>query len=228
MCLKRWNLTRFEKGLWFVSTAAILLSFALSGGGNPLTAAVSVLGVTGLLFIAKGYVLGQVLIAVFAAIYGGISFFQQYYGEVITYVGMTMPSAIVTAVIWARHPFQGTREVTVSRLTKGRIAVIAAVTVASTAVFYGLLRACGNADLEVSTLSVATSMIASCLTAFRSPYYALGYASNDVVLIVLWTIAAVRDASMWPMAMCFWVFLFNDIYGFVQWRRMQRRQQTSG
>lgn len=80
--LKRWNLTRFEKGLWFVSTAAILVSFALSGGGNPLTAAVSVLGVTGLLFIAKGYVLGQILIAVFAAIYGGISFFQQYYGFV--------------------------------------------------------------------------------------------------------------------------------------------------
>ncbi len=224
--MKALGLTRFEKALWGVSVTAILVSFAVTGAQDMLTAAVSVVGVTALLFVAKGYVLGQILVAVFAALYGGISFFQQYYGEMITYLGMTAPSAVVTAIVWARHPFRGSREVTVSPLTRGRIVLTAVVTVAATAVFYPVLRALGNADLFVSTLSVTTSMAASCLTALRSPYYAIGYAANDVVLVVLWSVAASRDSAMLPMAVCFLMFLINDLYGFVQWRRMQHRQQA--
>ncbi|MBQ3068363.1 MAG: nicotinamide mononucleotide transporter [Clostridia bacterium] len=223
--MKTLGLTRFEATLWAVSATVIVAAFGLSGWQNIGTMVTSLIGVTAVLFIAKGYVIGQVLVAVFSLLYGVISLFQQYYGEVITYLGMTTPSAIVTAVVWLKHPFRESREVTVAPLTKGKIAVVAIVTTAATVVFYVVLKALGNADLLVSTASVATSMAASCLTAFRSPYYAIGYASNDVVLIVLWTLAAVRDPSLLPMVACFAVFLVNDLYGFVQWKRMQHRQE---
>ncbi len=75
-----------------------------------------------------------------------------------------------------------------------------------------------------STLSVATSFIAVYLTARRSPYFALAYASNDVILIILWTLAAITDVSYLSVLVCFIMFLVNDIYGFINWRRMQRRQ----
>ncbi|WP_300921669.1 nicotinamide mononucleotide transporter, partial [uncultured Dubosiella sp.] len=74
--------------------------------------------------------------------------------------------------------------------------------------------------LKWSTISVFTSFAAVLLTFWRSPYYALGYAANDLVLIVLWTLQ--HDIVM---ILCFAVFLINDLYGFCNWRKMEKIQQ---
>lgn len=68
--------------------------------------------------------------------------------------------------------------------------------------------------------------LASYLTACRSAYYALAYAANDVVLIVLWVIAAGNDAGCVPMIACFSAFLVNDIYGFINWQSIRKRQRS--
>ena len=218
------GLTVFERCLWLFSVAVISLSFLMAGGGDALTLMASLIGVTALIFVAKGYVLGQALTVAFAVLYGIISFFCRYYGEMITYLGMTAPSAVLTAVSWMRHPYEGSREVEVSRLNKQRWVLLAASTAGVTTAFYWILSALGNASIVLSTVSVATSWIASYLTFFRSPYYAVGYAANDAVLIVLWTLAARGDASYLPMVLCFAMFLLNDLYGFVNWQRMQKKQ----
>ena len=220
------DLNRFEWALWLTSIAVITLSFILSGGGDWLSMTASLIGVTALIFVAKGYVLGQVLTVVFAVFYGIVSYFFRYYGEMITYLGMTAPSAIATAIAWMRHPYQDSREVEVCRVTLVQIRNLILLTAAATAFFYLVLRAMGNASLIVSTISIATSVVASCLTFMRSPYYALGYASNDLVLIVLWSIAAAQDISCLSMLLCFVMFLLNDLYGFFNWRRMLKRQSA--
>ncbi len=220
------DLTPFERALWITSMCAIIGSFIFSSGEGLLSLIASLIGVTALIFVAKGYVLGQILTVVFALFYGIISFYLRYYGEVITYLGMSAPMAVMATVEWIRHPYKGTKEVKVNRLTSKRITFLAFGAVAATAVFYFILRALGNASLIVSTVSVTTSFIASYLTFCRSPYYALAYAANDIVLIVLWLMAAIGDLSYLPMVMCFVMFLANDIYGFVNWRRMQARQNS--
>ena len=94
-----------------------------------------------------------------------------------------------------------------------------------TAGFYFILKALGNASLFVSTLSVTTSFIASYLTWRRSPWYALGYAANDVILIILWVQASMIDVNSLPMVICFIMFLANDLYGFYNWRKMEKQQK---
>lgn len=84
------------------------------------------------------------------------------------------------------------------------------------------IAALGTANLAVSTISVTTSFLAAYLTACRSPYYALAYAGND---IVLWIAAARTQPDCIPMIACFAAFLANDIYGFYAWQRMKRRQR---
>ena len=219
------DMTRFERGLWLASVVGVIASFALSGGGDILTMIASLIGVTAVIFVAKGYVLGQVLTIVFAVFYGIISFFFRYYGEMITYLCLTAPMALVAVISWLRHPHKGSREVAVSRLSGRQVAVMLVATAAVTAAFYFILRALGTANLVFSTVSVTTSFIASYLTALRSPYYALGYAANDVVLIVLWVLATVESLSYLPMVLCFMLFLMLDVYGFVNWKRMQKRQE---
>ena len=112
------TLTKFEWGLWSVSSLGVLLSHLLSPQKDILSVIASLIGVTALIFVAKGHVLGQLLTIVFAIFYGVISFQLQYYGEVITYVCMSAPMALLAAIAWIKHPYQQSEEVAVSSLSK--------------------------------------------------------------------------------------------------------------
>ena len=219
------DLTRFERTLWMLSMTVVAALYLLSPQGNVLSLLASLIGVTSLIFIAKGYVIGQVLVVIFAVLYGIVSYWQRFYGEVITYLGMTAPIAAAAVVSWLRHPFAGTAEVEVGSMNGRKWTQVATLTIVVTIAFYFILRALGTANLWVSTLSVATSFAAAYLTYLRSPYYGLGYGINDVVLIVLWGVASFNDPAYLPMVACFIMFLANDVYGFLNWRRMRRRQQ---
>ena len=222
----RISLTRFELFLWLTSMAVVAVSYIAFQSGDMLSLIASLIGVTALIFVAKGHVLGQILTIVFAVFYGVISWAFRYYGEVITYLCMSAPMAAVALVTWLRNPYKDSAEVTVNRLTGRQWAVMLVLTAVTTGAFYFILRAMGNAALLVSTVSITTSFLASYLTALRSPYYALAYAANDLVLIVLWVIAAVSDISSVPMVACFVMFFLNDMYGFINWRRMEKRQRA--
>lgn len=218
------DLTKLEWGLWLLSISVITSCSLFSHDNNILSIIASLIGVTALIFVAKGYVFGQILTVVFAVFYGIISLYFRYYGEMITYVFMTAPMAIFSILSWLRHPYKGSKEVEVHHLKRKQITGLVVATIAVTILFYFILSALNNANLLISTLSITTSFLASALTFYRSPYYALAYAANDVVLIVLWILAALEQFSYFPMVICFVMFLLNDIYGYYNWQRMRRRQ----
>lgn len=222
----------FSKGeiiLWSFSVLLIMASFVIFDRGSYLTLSASLIGATSLIFCAKGNPVGQVLIVVFSVIYGVISFRFAYYGEMITYLGMTAPMAVVAFVSWIKNPYNGKKSrVKVNSVTRGEIIFMLFLTAAVTAVFYFILKFFSTANLLVSTFSVATSFAAVYLTFRRSPYFALAYAANDVVLIVLWTLASLTDASYISVTVCFVMFLANDIYGFVNWIKMRDSQRDGG
>ncbi len=220
------SLTRFEWCLWIGSILTVTLSCFLSPVRDYFTWIGSLIGVTSLIFLAKGFVIGQVLMIAFASFYGFVSFHVAYYGEMITYLGMTLPLAVFSLISWMRHPFRDTAEVEVSRVNRFQRILLPLLTLGVTVPFYFILGALNTANLLVSTLSVATSFFAAYLTFLRSPWYALAYASNDLVLITLWVLASIHNLTSLPMVVCFTVFFFNDLYVFVSWRRMARRQKS--
>lgn len=221
------DLSKFELLLWLASMAVILGAFLLAGAQEPLNLISSLLGVTSLIFISKGYVFGEVLTVFFAVLYGIVSYFFHYYGEMITFMGMTGPVALFSIFAWLRYPYADSREVEVSRLSRRQIVWLALLAVLVTLAFYFILGALGNANLLVSTVSVTASFVAASLAFLRSPYYAVVYAVNDLILIVLWALATLESVAYLPMTACFVTFFFNDLYGFYNWRRMQRRQSNA-
>lgn len=220
------RLTAFEWLLWLGSAAMITVSYLLAGEYDILTLIASLIGVTALIFTAKGNVLGPVILIFFSLFYGYISFTQQYYGEIFTYVGMSAPVSAVSVITWLKNPYSSS-EVKTSKVTAKTMTVLLIATVVVTAIFYFILKWCGTASLIVSTVSVATSFLASMLTTLRSPFYAAAYALNDIVLIVLWIIASAGDISCITMVVCFVVFLINDLYGLINWLKMQKKQEEA-
>lgn len=219
--------TKGELLLWVGSMAAIIVSFLLFDRTSWLTLGASLVGVTSLIFCAKGNPAGQVLMIAFALMYGIISWGFAYYGEMMTYVFMSLPMAVVSLVAWLRNPYgEGKSEVRVNKLDKREYVIAGVLAAAVTAGSFFLLKVLGTANIVPSTISVTTSFIAVYFTFRRSPLYAIGYAANDIVLVVLWTLAAVEDIRYVSVMVCFMAFLLNDIYGFVSWRRMEKRQSA--
>lgn len=218
------DLSKIELILWLSSIIIVTCSFIFSASKDCLTLIASLIGVTALIFVAKGYVIGQVLTVVFSVFYGIISFYFQYYGEMITYLGMTSPIAILSVISWIRHPYKKTAEVEVNKMSKRQIVFMLILTAVVTIIFYFILKYLGTANLFFSTVSITTSFLASYLTFMRSPFYGIGYGLNDIILIILWILASTQNLSYIPMVICFVMFFINDFYGFYNWQRMKKRQ----
>ncbi len=220
--------TKTELILWFGSMTLILAAFCLFDRESYLTLSASLIGVTSLIFAAKGNPVSQVLMIAFSILYGIISYSFAYYGEMLTYLGMTLPMSVIALVAWLRNPYEGKKsEVKVNHIGKKDIVWMVLLTAVVTVAFYFILEAFDTANIVPSTISVTTSFLAVFLTFRRSPYYALAYAANDIVLIVLWVLASIEDIHYVSVAVCFVVFFVNDMYGFVSWRRMAKRQREN-
>lgn len=224
--MKRLNcFTKIELILWSSSVLFILVSFLIFDRTNYMTLTASLIGVTSLIFNAKGNPFGQLLMIIFSILYGVISFSFAYYGEMITYLGMTAPMALFALVSWLKNPYKGNRsEVKVNRIKSREIVFMLALSVVVTIVFYFILVYFNTANIVPSTISVTTSFIAAYLTFRRSPYFALAYALNDIVLIVMWIMATLTDISYLSVIICFAMFLINDIYGYLNWLKIEKRQ----
>lgn len=217
--------SRLEITLWGVSVMLIVASFVIFEGNGILTLCASIIGITSLIFNAKGNPIGQALMVVFSILYGIISFTFAYYGEMITYMGMTAPMAVIALIAWLKNPYNGNKsEVIVNRLKKKDIVFMVVLTAVVTLVFYFILDFFHTANIIPSTISVMTSFIAVYLTYKRSAFFALAYAANDIVLIILWIMAALADTAYVSVIVCFVMFFVNDIYGFINWSKMQKRQ----
>lgn len=220
------TLTKKEWILWMVSLAVTVGSNFFTPQWSIVTTVSTAVGVTSLIFVAKGDPLGQALGVVFSILYAVTSLQYHYYGEAITYLFMSGPISAASFVAWLKHPFRkGENEVRIHHLSvRQRVwLVISALLV--TAVLGWLLWLFETPNLPVSILSITTSYVACYLLLFRSPYYAVVYGLNDVVLIALWILASIEDLSYLPMILCFLMFLLNDIYGFLSWRSREKKQK---
>ena len=218
--------SKTESTLWTASVILIIASFCIFDKESYIALCASLIGVTSLIFNAKGNPFGQLLMIIFSLMYGIISYTFSYYGEMITYLGMTMPMAVFALISWMKNPYNGNKaEVKVNTISRMECVFMWIVTILITILFYFLLEYFSTVNIIPSTISVTTSFLAVYLTFRRSQYFALAYAANDLVLIVLWILASIYEIRYISVVVCFAAFLVNDIYGYVSWGKMKYRQQ---
>ena len=112
------SFTGFEWALWIGSVAVTVAAFLLTGNTQYYYLFGSVLGATALILVSKGNVAGQILVVFFSIFYAAVSYRLRYFGEMITYLGMSLPIAVVAVVTWLKNPFRGNKtEVTVNHIS---------------------------------------------------------------------------------------------------------------
>lgn len=219
------TLTKREWSIWLGSIIIVIISNLATKDFDLLTLVAALTGVTSLIFAAKGNVWGQVLMILFSILYGIISFRFRYWGEMMTYLGMTLPMAVWSTITWIENPSENNgNEVQIQSLSKKHIVALCISGIIVTAVFYYILKSFNTPNIIFSTISIITSFIAASLTMLRSSYYAVWYAVNDVVLIILWVLASLKDPAYIPVVVNFSIFFMNDMYGFMSWKQRELEQ----
>ena len=219
------TLTKREWSIWLGSIIIVLISNLATKDFDLLTLVAALTGVTSLIFAAKGNVWGQVLMILFSILYGIISFRFRYWGEMMTYLGMTLPMAVWSTITWIENPSENNgNEVQIQSLSKKHIVALCISGIIVTAVFYYILKSFNTPNIIFSTISIITSFISASLTMLRSSYYAVWYAANDIVLIILWVLASLKDPAYIPVVVNFSIFFMNDMYGFMSWKQRELEQ----
>ena len=219
------TLTKREWSIWLGSIIIVLISNLATKDFDLLTLVAALTGVPSLIFAAKGNVWGQVLMILFSILYGIISFRFRYWGEMMTYLGMTLPMAVWSTITWIENPSENNgNEVQIQSLSKKHIVALCISGIIVTAVFYYILKSFNTPNIIFSTISIITSFIAASLTMLRSSYYAVWYAANDIVLIILWVLASLKDPAYIPVVVNFSIFFMNDMYGFMSWKQRELEQ----
>ena len=137
---------------------------------------------------------------------------------------MMFPMTIIQLVAWLKNLGKD-YVVKVNSITKKEIIIVIAVALIAFVAFYFILRALDTSQLIFSTISIVTSVLATYFQSRRSKYGFLSFLFNDVVLCVLWLMATLQDIKNVSMLVAVALYVICDIYGFISWGVMQKRQQ---
>lgn len=222
--LKSWNL--FEKLFLLISLLIIIICFFLGTDKNILSLVTSILGVITVIFGAKGLVWAPVVNLLYNIVYIILSYTQGFYGEVLIYIFMMTPINIAMIISWLKNKSKEDENIVeVNKLNKKEYILLFGFTLVVAFGFYFILKALNTTALFISTISLIDSFIATYLLYRRCSNYALSYIVNDIILIVLWLYAIRNNGIAYlPMVLSFLVFLVNDIYGLISWKKRERKQ----
>ena len=212
--------------LWGISLLAIILCFAFSPDKSVLSLITSLFGVTVVFLIAKGFAFAPMVELIYDSLYCVLSIILCYYGEVIICVFIMIPIAIFSLVSWFKNRNGFT--VKINKITKKEWFLVLLFGFIVTFLIYFLLRALNTSQLIISTISFITSITGAYLVLRRSCYYAIPYILNDVILIVLWSLTILNSGFAYlPNVLSFVIFLFNDTYGLIRWKRAEKKQSEN-
>ena len=221
MRLKDW--TKFEKAFAALGTiAAIALTIIFKGEIVNLTYTLMYFWTA--LLLVKGkyacYIIG--LISTF--FYAYISFSNQYYGETIIAMCLTLPMMIFGLINWLRHQDKK-KTVIVKKVSLKELSILILSQIVLSVAYYFLLKSFNTNNLVLSTANVAIAFIASYLAARRSDYGFIAYIINDLMLVILWgTLLLGGNIGVITVLLCPVLLLITDIYGVINWQKIKKRQ----
>ncbi len=225
------RLTKFEWILLISSYTVILVFFIFApffqAERNFLSLISALVGIFGILLMAKGLIAAHFVYIAFSILYSILSITQNYYGEAIIYCCLMIPIHIGSIVVWSRSKTQASGEaVKVAPIKKGAWVVLIIASFLSVIPFYFLLKVLHTENLLVSTASITMNCLASALMLKRNHIYALCFVIDDSLLILLWGLKLFGGTiSLVPTMVNMLVMMVNDIYAFVRWTKRYRQQR---
>lgn len=220
------NWSRFEILFLLCSLTIITSCFLFEKDKNTFSLIVSLIGVISVLTVAKGLVIAPFINIIYNIVYAVLAITQQYYGEAIIYIFLMIPISVMSIISRIKNKSKTNENIVeINKVHHKEYIYLCLGTIIATIGFYFLLKMLHTNELIISTISLISSIVASYLMLRRCSYYAVGFIVNDVILIVLWSLVVKNNSIAYlPTVITFIVFLINDTYGFINWKRIEKKQ----
>ena len=217
----KWNIA---ESIFYVFGLALIITMSIVFKASWISAIAGIFGLSCVLFAAKGKVICVFLTWGMIVFYSLLSYQNKYYGEVFINLCLMFPMTVIQLVAWIKNLGKD-HVVKVNSITKKEVFIVVLVACVAFVAFYFILRALNTSQLIISTISIVTSVLATYFQSRRSKYGFLAFLFNDVVLCVLWLFATLEDTANVAMLTAVALYVVSDIYGFISWGVLQKRQQ---
>ncbi|MCI8617820.1 MAG: nicotinamide mononucleotide transporter [Clostridia bacterium] len=221
-----WN--KFEK-LFLICGLLVSVISAIIFNGTVIDTLYTSLYLITALLMSKGKVECYFVGFVSVFFYGIVSYNQGYYGELIITIFLTFPIMIIGIISWLRHQDKEEDTVIISSLSKKEITIVLLSQLILFWIYYFILKVFNTDLLEISTISVVTSVLASYFEARRSELSLFCYVANDLVIITLWLVPIINGQTQLISVLVGPILLLiNDIYGSYNWGKLKKKQKERG
>ena len=214
----------FEIILIVIGPLSVLVT-GLVFGSNALTMISSILTIFAVMLVAKGLIVGNIIGLFSSVLYAIVSYLNGFYGEMIINFALTLPMYIWAIIEWSRNKNEKTNTVEIGHMKVKEYILIFLAIIPVFIGFYFLLQALGTNQLVLSTLSLIDDVFAVFLIARRCKVGFVLYCIDDIVLIALWGLPVLGgNLALFAMLVNPIMSLVVDIYGVVNWHRLQKKQ----
>lgn len=218
-------LSKFEWGLLLTSIFSVLIINLIFPDSSIYAFLAAIIGCIYLVFLAKGNYMTFILIVAFSLLYMIDAYQERVYTEIFNNGAIEIPFALLTFLSWRKmHSRKSKYEVKMNKIHLKEILILIAGTAIGLVPLYFAFKYLGSEDLILSLVAIGTHFIAAYLLHRRSKFYAIVYIVNDFAEIVLWFILLFNGGVSAPILVLYFVFLANDIYGFYNWKKIERKQ----
>ncbi len=174
--------------------------------------------------LAKGKWYGYIFGVFGMLAYCYMSFLEHYWAEAVWHLVVTIPIYLISIFSWFRH--QQNKVVKIRKITKLEVTLFVLGLVIMCAAIWIVLWAVNSPLAWSSAFAITFSFASNYLAMRRSNAAFVVWCLDDVFVIVLWLIPVINgEIALLNVAITTFAFLINDIYGVINWRRMNKQQQ---
>ena len=223
---KGWSL--FEKLILFVGLAVTTVISIVTKSTIPALIN-GICNILNSVLSAKGKISNYYFGIIGNIIYVFVSYNSRYYSEVITILLIVLPISIYGLYNWIKgRKNNDSDDVVINKPTRKQILLPILSQVIMSVPYYFMLKYFNNDLLVVSTFGMIVTILAFYFMAKAFTIFHYFFIINAITRLIMWGIPMLRgDFSNTPLFMSNLVYLVNDIYGLINWTKLEKQQTES-
>ncbi|PLT28916.1 nicotinamide riboside transporter PnuC [Peribacillus deserti] len=225
---KDWTL--FEK-VWLAVFTAVNLYLFFTWDDTMLGLISSISGMLCVVLVAKGKISNYYFGIIQTAAYAYISYTYQLYGEAMLNGLFYLPIQFIGIYLWRKNQTSESvkgEDVAVKRMNAKAWITFIVLTLAASFIYAILLTKIGGKQVHVDSFAVVLSIGAQILMLKCYAEQWVVWIAVNMLSIVLWGTALKTGGNDYTVLVMWTAFLFNSVYGYMNWLKMAREQKAPG
>lgn len=219
--------TFFEKS-WLLSFTLINIVLFIAWSDTWLGLISSMTGMLAVVLVAKGKISNYFFGIINVATYGYIAYGYELYGEMSLNWGFYLLANIIGIFMWRKHKKKETEksngeDIYAKRLTKKGWIITVGIFIVGALVYAEILYYFNAQQVRIDSMAVVLSVIAQILMLYRYADQWLLWIVVNILSITLWVVTLIQTGGNdWTMVVMWTAYLFNSVYGYINWLRISK------